>query len=149
VRYVDVAPDQLYGEFNGPETVADRRVVKFRVPLPAGAGNWSTIQWLLEHANGAGVGVADNGPNFVVNILVPLIPWLLIFGFIWFFVFRQLRKQSGGSAGEVKPWPVYIVTSPDPIKPGAHPPTATAVMPAPPLPPLPQQPDVPAPGGDN
>src|SRR5206468_2909364 len=28
-------------------------------------------------------------------ILVPLIPWLLIFGFIWFFVFRQLRNSAG------------------------------------------------------
>src|SRR5437667_470076 len=30
-----------------------------------------------------------------MNILLPLIPWLLIFGFIWFFVFRQLRNSAG------------------------------------------------------
>jgi len=33
--------------------------------------------------------------NLVINLLLPLIPWLLIFGFIWFFVFRQLRNSSG------------------------------------------------------
>lgn len=27
------------------------------------------------------------------EILVPLLPWLLIFGFIWIFVFRQLRNR--------------------------------------------------------
>ena len=33
-------------------------------------------------------------PAPLLNIVLPLIPWLLIFGFIWFFVFRQLRKSS-------------------------------------------------------
>src|SRR5688500_752925 len=31
--------------------------------------------------------------SLFARVLVPLVPWLLIFGFIWFFVFRQLRKQ--------------------------------------------------------
>jgi hypothetical protein len=30
--------------------------------------------------------------NSLRDLLVPLIPWLLIFGFIWFFAFRQLRN---------------------------------------------------------
>jgi len=30
-----------------------------------------------------------------VNILLPLVPWLLILAFIWFFVFRQLRNSAG------------------------------------------------------
>ena len=30
-----------------------------------------------------------------MNIILPFIPWLLIFGFIWFFVFRQLRNSAG------------------------------------------------------
>src|SRR5437667_9776892 len=30
-----------------------------------------------------------------MNILLPLIPWLLIIGFIWFFIFRQLRNSAG------------------------------------------------------
>ncbi len=33
--------------------------------------------------------------NLIINLLLPLIPWLLIFGFIWFFVFRQLKNSSG------------------------------------------------------
>src|SRR5689334_10445423 len=26
-----------------------------------------------------------------VSFLLPALPWLLIFGFVWFFIFRQLR----------------------------------------------------------
>jgi cell division protease FtsH len=38
---------------------------------------------------------AKNQSNLLMNILLPLVPWLLIFGFIWFFVFRQLRNSAG------------------------------------------------------
>ncbi len=31
------------------------------------------------------------------QLLIGIIPWLLIFGFIWFFVFRQLRASAGGA----------------------------------------------------
>ena len=27
------------------------------------------------------------------TVILPLVPWVLIFGFIWFFVFRQIRGQ--------------------------------------------------------
>jgi cell division protease FtsH len=50
---------------------------------------------------------AKNQSNLLMNILLPLVPWLLIFGFIWFFVFRQLRNSAGaggmlGSFGKSK-----------------------------------------------
>jgi cell division protease FtsH len=50
---------------------------------------------------------AKNQSNILMNILLPLVPWLLIFGFIWFFVFRQLRNSAGaggmlGSFGKSK-----------------------------------------------
>ncbi len=32
-------------------------------------------------------------PAPLTDLLVQLIPWLLIFGFIWFFVFRNLRRR--------------------------------------------------------
>jgi cell division protease FtsH len=39
----------------------------------------------------------ETSDNLFVQVLLPLIPWLLIFGFIWFFVFRQLRNSAGGA----------------------------------------------------
>jgi len=32
--------------------------------------------------------------NFWRDMVQPMMPWLLIFGFIWFFVFQQLRNQG-------------------------------------------------------
>ncbi len=36
--------------------------------------------------------------NLLTTVLITMLPWLLIFGVIWYFLFRQLR-QSGGGAG--------------------------------------------------
>ena len=67
----------------------------YRTALPAGlAGNWSFIQWLLATSKGTASVEVRNPNNLVINILLPLIPWLLIFAFIWFFVFRQLRRSA-------------------------------------------------------
>jgi cell division protease FtsH len=35
--------------------------------------------------------------NLFVQLVVSLLPWLLIFAFIWFFVFRQIRSASSGA----------------------------------------------------
>ncbi len=35
--------------------------------------------------------------SVLVQVLISLLPWLLIFAFIWFFVFRQLRGAGGGA----------------------------------------------------
>jgi hypothetical protein len=68
--------------------------VAFATELPAGtSGNWGFTQWLLENGQGAKITV-NNQSNLIVNILLPLIPWLLIFFFIWFFVFRTLRRRT-------------------------------------------------------
>ena len=47
--------------------------------------------------------------NLLLNILVPLIPWLLIFFFIWFFVFRVLRRAQTTPA---EPMRVIVVNPP-------------------------------------
>ncbi len=36
-----------------------------------------------------------NPPYFA--LLMSLVPWLLVFGFIWFFLLRQLRASAGGA----------------------------------------------------
>ncbi|HEX8915936.1 MAG TPA: YcxB family protein [Humisphaera sp.] len=37
---------------------------------------------------------APAGDDLVGGILLPVVPWLVIFGFIWFFVYRQLRARG-------------------------------------------------------
>ena len=108
VRTVEVRSDELVGEFTRPEPVGNDLVGKFRVPLPEGTSN-SFLPWLIEHRQNAKV-MASNQPNLVLNILVPLIPWILVFGFVWFFVFRQLRKQQNNKVGDAIK--VYVVNFP-------------------------------------
>jgi hypothetical protein len=110
VEWVTVSDTEVSGKFETPQTLASGRVpvtvTHFRTQLPNNvAGSWPFTQWLLDNANGARI-EADNGGNLLVNIVVPLIPWVLIFGFIWFFVFRQLRGQG---ARPPQPWPVVVV----------------------------------------
>src|SRR5687768_9168189 len=120
VRTVVVQNDELRGEFAGDETVGTDRVRKFRVLLPAGTtSNWAFNQWLLNNRRGASVTV-DSNQNLLLNIFVPLIPWLLIFAFVWYFVFRNLRRFQ--TVDPNAPRPVYIVPPP----PGAM----TTAMPA-------------------
>ncbi|MEM6315854.1 MAG: ATP-dependent zinc metalloprotease FtsH, partial [Planctomycetota bacterium] len=38
---------------------------------------------------------AERGTSLFVQILVPLIPWILLIGLIWFFFIRQLRNVGG------------------------------------------------------
>src|SRR5262245_23935336 len=84
VKVVEVSRDELKGEFESPELIAGDKVQKFRVVLPEGStGSWNFMPWLVEHRHNATV-LATNEPNLLINIFVPLIPWLLIFGFIWF-----------------------------------------------------------------
>ena len=130
VSYVTIDGDRLLGEFRTPLPVGDQgeRVLKFQSALPQGSGSdFSTVRYLTENAQGAKVYVGNN-PNLLVNILVPLIPWLLIFGFIWFFVFRQLRsvRKPGTPAEPVR---VIIMNLPGNV------PMATEIEPPPPPPP--------------
>jgi cell division protease FtsH len=79
----------------------------FKTEYPEGTfTNGSYLTTLMQLRGDARV-EAKNESNLLMNILLPLVPWLLIFGFIWFFVFRQLRNSAGaggmlGSFGKSK-----------------------------------------------
>jgi ATP-dependent Zn protease len=98
---VDVATigvDRIFGTLASQNGAS----VPFEVRLPEGTtSNWNFTQWLLEHAGGASINV-DTAP-VLLNILLPLIPWLVIFLFIWFFVFRMMRRNASLSRGGLSP----------------------------------------------
>jgi ATP-dependent Zn protease len=121
VRQVTLEGDNLVGSFRNAETISGvtSAVREFRVMVPPNMNSdWRFVQWLLDN-RGAAVVDVDNGSNLLVNILVPLIPWFLIFLFIWYFVFRQLRIQS-----QRPPAAVYLVPPP----PGTPPAPASGVQ---------------------
>jgi ATP-dependent Zn protease len=124
VRTVTVGNDEVSGEFRNVEIIDGDKVGKFHVALPAGTtSNWVFTKWLVDNRHDARVDT-ENSPNLLMNILIPLIPWLLIFGFIWFFVFRQLRSQQKTKVGEALK--VYVVN-----QPGEPPPDDQGITPPP------------------
>jgi cell division protease FtsH len=100
VQEVSIEGDEVRGKFNPPfKDNHGNEIESFRSPLPTGTSmNWEFTRDIVETARTKGNGtrvIVENNNNLIINILVPLIPWLVIFGFIWFFVFRQLRNSSG------------------------------------------------------
>src|SRR5207302_985492 len=72
-------------------------VTNFRVQTPAQWTNsWEFGRWLLDHSSTMKI-EAEPPNNFIYQVILPFIPWLLIFGFVWFFIFRQLRSAGGAN----------------------------------------------------
>ena len=116
IGWIRLEENEISGRFLRPQTLADGSTGRdFRTHLPAGMGaDWGFVQHLLEKSRGNAVVEARAENNLLVNILLPIIPWLLIFGFIWFFVFRQLRKANAAQpavAGPAVAVPTVAVTA--------------------------------------
>src|SRR4051794_15051896 len=95
VAKATIEGDKITGELNSQYNIGGINVQKFQTALPAGSSSsWLVTSEILAKRGNAKVDV-ENSQNLLINIIVPLIPWLLIFGFIWFFVFRQLRNSAG------------------------------------------------------
>jgi len=41
-------------------------------------------------------GKYQSSDSWLMHVILPMIPWLVIFALIWFFVFRQIRAAGGG-----------------------------------------------------
>ncbi len=99
IRLITVSPDGVSGELSASTTLPNgTAVTEFRAQLPTGMGaSFEFMQYLLSNRGRATIRV-DNAQNLALQILLPLAPWVLIFAFIWFFVFRNLRNpRTSGS----------------------------------------------------
>ena len=107
VAWIRFTGDKIEGEFTEPQVIGQGEdVKKFFTELPAGSvSSGPMVTRILDKRGNAKVGF-ENNQNLLLTILVPLIPWLLIFGFIWFFVFRMLRAQQQQRR---EPTPVVVV----------------------------------------
>jgi len=93
VKEYVVDGDEITGVYTVPQPGTE--ILNFKVIVPSGSSGVWLMPWLLDHTPETTKVRAENSQNIVVNILIPLIPWILIFAFIWFFVFRQLRNSAG------------------------------------------------------
>ena len=92
---------------------------EFRTAIPDGlASRWEFIHWLLDKSRGIATVRVQPTNNGVINILLPVVPWAMIFFFIWLFVVRPLRKVCQS------PRPQLVITGPGrwvPDEPGKAP----------------------------
>src|SRR5215213_6690861 len=96
VRELTIEGDEITGELRETFATTDgRKVNHFRTPVPQGVSADYTLLKDITATGGQTSIVVENSQNILIQVLVPLIPWLLIFLFIWFFVFRQLRNSAG------------------------------------------------------
>ena len=96
IKTVTIESDQLVGEYNTPQPGTN--IIKFRTPLQQNMVDFNFVQWLStgkDNTRSAAEVKISNSQNLLLQLILPFIPWLLIFGFIWFFVFRQLRNSAG------------------------------------------------------
>lgn len=108
VSTMSVSDDEVTGEFQSPlPTNGTAGISFFRCSLPTGpGGNLSFIDRLTN----AGVAVTfDRGQDVLVQVLVPVLPWLLILGFIWLFVLRPIRQATELAAKNRPAFPAQSV----------------------------------------
>ena len=98
--------DSVSGEFfNGTAIAgASTKQTKYQCELSAGTAPWDFITSVRE-ANAKNTNIAnkanikaENNNTAVSSILTNLLPWVLIIGALYFFVFRHLRN-TGGAGG--------------------------------------------------
>jgi cell division protease FtsH len=102
LKAVEIDGDELTGSFNQPIQVSTLNggtttAIEFVTELtPGESQNFELHDKLMTEAPNARVNV-ENSQNFIMQILVPFVPWLVLIGFLWFVIFRNLR--NGGGAG--------------------------------------------------
>src|SRR5688572_17308622 len=95
VKEMAVDGPEVTGKFDQPfPAESGPPITNFKSTVSSGTAADEFIMLALQKRGAAKVAVKDSN-SLLDNFLLPFIPWLLIFGFIWFFVFRQLRNSAG------------------------------------------------------
>ena len=97
VTEVTLDGDELRGKFAEEQKLGPQGtgVKDFRVVVPPGfTSQFSFVDYVSDRRGITKVTV-ENSQNLVVNLLIPLLPWVLIILFFYFFVFRALRNSAG------------------------------------------------------
>jgi ATP-dependent Zn protease len=98
---------------NSPVQAASGQITA-RVRLARDMGHdWRFTQWVMETANSQRNATNpdihfSSQSDLIANLLLPLIPWLLIFTFIYLFFFRGLWRQQAAVLANPRPTHVVI-----------------------------------------
>ena len=99
VKSMLIEGDEIQGEFRSPQTVTvdgkNVQATKFRTQAGIGGALSTEMEtYIREHRNGASLEFRAT-QNLLINMFLPIIPWIVLIAFFWIFVFRQLRGAAG------------------------------------------------------
>ncbi len=94
VEKINVREQVIRGQFKEAQGEAAGTNRLFKVEVKKEIVDAEFLAWLINKCPDAVVQMEQD--SVWVTLLVALLPWLLIFAFIWFVVFRQLRSAGGG-----------------------------------------------------
>ena len=86
---------EINGKLRSEKLIDGQKVIGFRVNTPPQMATWEFIHYVIEKSGATTDIRAEPTNNILTQVILPFIPWVLILGFIWFFVFRQLRNSAG------------------------------------------------------
>jgi len=84
----------LEGSRIAPEEGLPESSVQFRVQYPPRVIDDGFVSRMVDSLPDGEVD--SKRPSQFMLVLAAMLPWILIFGFIWFFILRQMRGASGG-----------------------------------------------------
>jgi cell division protease FtsH len=86
----------VMGELKTP--FPDAETKQFRFSYEVATDMKGFREWIadLEPAGASVKWDYERGTNLFTTILLSMLPWIVVFGLIWFFLFRQLRQSGGG-----------------------------------------------------
>jgi cell division protease FtsH len=97
VKEVVIKENVITGEFRNPLPHGDAKTTKFECTYLNAADNLEDIRKGIQEKSPREVKIASEaGNSLLVSVLISFVPWILIFGLLWFLVFRQLRQAGGG-----------------------------------------------------
>jgi len=105
IKSLKIVDGDVYGELDDakPFKTSDGRTIKsFRVTFPMGLTSQpqfvDKLIYTKEGQRRTFPVSNENSNNLLLNILIPFVPWVIVFVIIWFIFIRQL-KNSGGAGG--------------------------------------------------
>ncbi len=99
VKSIVIEGDEVLGEFRSQQTIPvkgnNAQVVYFRARASAdGAVPYEMLKYINENRGTASVEIKTT-QSLLVNLFLPIVPWILLMVLFWLFVFRQLRGAAG------------------------------------------------------
>lgn len=97
VEHVVVGDTKITGKLRDASGLPEGSPLEFEVQYKREAIDSVFMKWLADICRKTGTSLRyQTSENFFLQIFTHLLPLLVIFGLIWFFVFRQLRSSAGG-----------------------------------------------------